>query len=156
MKVNVPGTILATSLNIGAMVNAGLPQGTASGGGYADETKQASNTSSGSEVVSVSDITDEFYSTVQEIPVEMEWDKAAEKRFQSLAVKEALETSTVSERVELEQLTLARRKHTAPAISGDEVLEELRQWQSVNRVFEALNRYVQEIGLPRATFTNRS
>lgn len=155
MKITVPGTILATSLNVGAMANAGVPQGSADAS-YADEAQHSSNISSAPEVVSVSDARDEFYTTVQEVPVEIEWDKAAEKRFQSLAVKEAVDTLTASELVELEQLTIARREHTARPVSADEVLEELRQWQSVNRVFEALKQYVQEIGLKRATFTNRS
>lgn len=155
MKITVPGTILATSLNVGAMINAGLPQGAADAS-FADETRQSSNVSSASEVVSVADAADEFYTTVQEVPVEIEWDKATEKRFQSLAVKEAVETLTASELVELEQLTIARRKHTAPPVSGKEIMEELRQWQRVNRVFEALDRYVQEIGIKQTTFTNRS
>lgn len=155
MKISVPGTILATSLNVGAMMNAGLPQGAADAS-FADETRQSGDASSASEVVSVMNTVEEFYTSVQEVNVEAEWDKAAEKRFQSLAVKEAMETLTASELLELEQLTIARRKHTAPPLTGKEIMEELRQWQRVNRVFEALNQYVQEIGVRRTTFTNRS
>lgn len=155
MKITVPGTILATSLNVGAMLNSGLTQGAADSS-FADETRQNSYVSSASGAVSVNDAANEFYTVIQEIPLEIEWDKATEKRYQSLAIKEALETLTASELVELEQLTIARRKHTATPVSGKEIMEELRQWQSVNRVFEALDRYVQEIGIKRTTFTNRS
>lgn len=154
MKITVPGTILATSLNVGAMLNAGLPQGAADAS-FADETRRGGGVSSAPEVISVRDAPDEFYTIVQEVPVEIEWDKAAERRFQSLAVKEALDTLNASELVELEQLTIARRKHTAPTVSVEEIIEELRQWQRVSRVFEALNRYVQEIGLKGNSFTNR-
>ena len=155
MKIAVPGTILATSLNIGSMLHAGLSQGVTDAS-VADENRQSSDVSAASEAVSVTDATDEFYTTVQDVPVEIDWDKAAEKRFQSLAFKEAMETLVASEMVELEHLTIARRKHTAPQVSGEEIMEELRQWQRVNRVFEALDRYVQEIGIKRTTFTNRS
>ena len=154
MKVSVPGTILATSINLGAMVNDPAPHGTADAV-LPEETQPSDDASVAPGVASVIDAPDEFYTTVEEIPVEIEWDKAAEKRFQSLAIKEATETLTASELVELEQFTIARRKHTTPTISAKEILEELSQWQSVNRVFEALDRYVHEIGIRRNTFTNR-
>lgn len=155
MKTVVPGTILAASLNLSALLNAELPLAAADPS-FADETKRSGDISSTPNVVSVTDGADEFYTTVQEVVGEIEWDKGTEKRFQALAVKEALETLNGAELVELEQLTIARRKHTAPSISAEEILDELREWRSVNRVFEALDRYVKEIGIKRTTFTNRS
>lgn len=155
MKITVPGTILATSLNVGALVNAGLPEGTADFK-FTGETQQRGHVSSEPEILSVLDAEDEFYTSVQEVSVDIEWDKTAEKRFQTLAIKEAVETLNRSELVELEQLTIARHRHNASSVSADEILEELRQWQMVNRVFEALDRYVQEIGIRRTTVTNRS
>ena len=154
MKITVPGTILATSLNLGAMVNDRAPQD-AVGARLPEETQRTGDASVATGLTSVIDAPDEFYTTVEEVPLDIEWDRAAEKRFQSLAIKEAMESLRASELVELEQLTIARRKHTAPPVSAKEVIEEFRQWQSVNRVFEALDRYVQEIGIRRTTFTNR-
>jgi hypothetical protein len=155
MKITVPGTILATSLNVGAMVNDDLPQGAADFE-FAGEAQQGGFVSSEPEISSVLDAEDEFYTSVQEVPVEIEWDRAAEKRFQALAIKEAMQTLSRSELVELEQLTIARRKDNASSVGAEEILEELRQWQMVNRVFEALDRYVQEIGIRRTVVTNRS
>jgi hypothetical protein len=155
MKTVVPGTILAASLNLSAFINAELPLAVADPS-FADETKRSGDISSSPDVVSVTEGSAEFYTTVQEVVGEIEWDKCAEKRFQALAIKEALETLNGAELVELEQLTIARRKHTAPPTSAEEILDELREWKSVNRVFEALDRYVQEIGIKRNTFTNRS
>ncbi len=154
MKISVPGTIIATSLNLGAMVNDRVSQGVVPAK-IPEETQRTSDASAAPGMASVIDAPDEFYTTVQEVPVEIEWDKAAEKRFHSLAVKEAMENLGASELVELEQLTIARRKHITPPVSAKEMIEELRQWRSVNRVFEALDQYVQEIGVRRTTFTNR-
>lgn len=154
MKISVPGTILATSLNLGAMVNDRGLQG-AVAAKLPEESQRTGDASAAPGLASVIDAPDEFYTTVEDVPVNIEWNKSVEKHFQSLAVKEAMETLSASELVELEQLTIARRKHTAPSVSAKEIIEELRQWQSVNRVFEALDRYVQEIGIRRTTFTNR-
>ncbi len=154
MKITVPGTILATSLNLGAMVTDKVPQG-AVGARLPEETQRTGDASVATGVASVIDAADEFYTVFEEVPVDIDWDKVAEKHFQSLAIKEAIESLSASELVELEQLTIARRKHTAPPVSAKEMFEEFRQWQSVNRVFEALDRYVQEIGLRRTSFTNR-
>jgi hypothetical protein len=154
VKISVSGTILATSLNLGAMVNDGFQQQAVSAvlPGEAQQTGDVSHTPN---VASVIHTSDEFYTTVQPVPVGIEWDNRAEKRFQALAVKEATEALSGSEFVELEQLTKVRRKHTAPPVSANELLEELRQWQSISRVFEALARYVEEIGVKRDAVTNR-
>jgi hypothetical protein len=86
---------------------------------------------------------------VQQIfPADRVWDRAAQRRFKALAVKEALQTITTGELAELESLSSLRRRETAPKATAEEMASELRRWQYMNRAVKALQGYVHEIGTP--------
>lgn len=70
------------------------------------------------------------------------WSDAQQKRFQELAVEEAVGTLSADEAIELEQLTLLRRAFQTPR-TGSEVLWEFEQRRRTNDLLKTLRRYVQ-------------
>jgi hypothetical protein len=74
--------------------------------------------------------------------IEEEWTDAQQKRFQELAVDEAVGTLGPDETVELEQLTLRRRVLQSPR-SGSEILWEFEQRRRTHDLLKILRRYVE-------------
>lgn len=70
------------------------------------------------------------------------WTEAEQKRFQELAVEEAVGSLTAGEAQELEQLTILRRAFDKPR-SGDEVLWEFEQRRLTSELLKTLRRYVE-------------
>jgi hypothetical protein len=70
------------------------------------------------------------------------WTEAEQKRFQELAVAEAVGSLKAEEVLELEQLTILRRAFHKPR-TGDEVLWEFEQRQRTRELLETLRRYVE-------------
>lgn len=77
------------------------------------------------------------------VPVaEGEWTQADQKRFDELAITEAVGDLTPEEAFELEMLTISRRAYHHPR-SGDEVLWEFEQRQITRSLLDTLSRYVE-------------
>jgi hypothetical protein len=84
-------------------------------------------------------------SGVQTIPVrdeEKEWSESEQKRFEELAVAEAVGELNDDDVLELEQLSQVRRSVQQPR-SGDEVLWEFEQRRLTAELLETLSRYVE-------------
>jgi len=73
---------------------------------------------------------------------EQQWTEAEQKRFQELAVEEAVGSLSTNEAHELEQLTILRRAFDKPR-SGDEVLWEFEQRRRTSELLKTLRRYVE-------------
>lgn len=73
---------------------------------------------------------------------EERWSEAEQKRFEELAIADAVGELTSDEGFELESLQAARRAHLHPR-SGDEVLWEFRQRRLTSNLLETLRRYVE-------------
>ncbi len=152
MKITFPKTVLATSLNLGAMVAGSHSTDAASAEPSWPSVEDGQEAASDGQIFeSVLDDAEECITLTAQILVEEEWDRAAERRFRELAVREAMGTITVDELLDLENLSSLRRKGTGRKPSGDEILKEMSQWRSMQRVVEALDRYVEEIGLKPAS-----
>jgi hypothetical protein len=74
--------------------------------------------------------------------IEEEWTDAQQRRFQELAVEEAVGTLGTDEAAELEQLTLMRRALQNPR-SGNEILWEFEQRRRTHDLLTTLRRYVE-------------
>jgi hypothetical protein len=74
--------------------------------------------------------------------IEEEWTDAQQRRFQELAVEEALGTLSMDEAAELEQLTLMRRALQNPR-TGREILWEFEQRRRTHDLLKTLRRYVE-------------
>lgn len=70
------------------------------------------------------------------------WTDAQQKRFQELAVEEAVGTLSADEMGELEQLTVQRRAFQNPR-TGSEILWEFEQRRRTHDLLNTLRRYVE-------------
>lgn len=80
------------------------------------------------------------------------WTEAEQKRFQELAVEEAVGSLGAEEEQELEQLTVLRRAFDKPR-SGDEVLWEFEQRRRTSELLRTLRRYVEFYEGPHPAWT---
>jgi len=71
-----------------------------------------------------------------------EWSEAEQKRFEELAIADAVGELTKDEALELESLQASRRAHLQPR-SGDEVLWEFEQRRLTSNLLETLRQYVE-------------
>lgn len=150
MKIRLPGAIFATSLNFFGL----SPKDENQKIQTAPDTIWISPTGEATDPVLSGIASDcpiqsagESLSIGNIIPAERVWDRAAQRRFQELAIKEAVQSITKEEGVELENLSNLRRRETAPHFTAEEMAAELRQWQSMNRAVRALQKYVEEISV---------
>lgn len=99
-----------------------------------------------------------FSGEASELPVlrahfdEDRWTEAEQKRFQELAVEEAVGSLSAEEELELEQLTILRRAFDKPR-SGDEVLWEFEQRRRTSDLLKTLRRYVEFYEGPHPAWT---
>jgi hypothetical protein len=75
-------------------------------------------------------------------PSETQWNSRAQRRFNGLAVKEAIGTITSVELEELERLTRDRER-TDGHLSSQEVIHQIRAHQVTRDLIAAIERYVE-------------
>src|ERR1700741_4434856 len=75
-------------------------------------------------------------------PIEKQWTEADNRRFEDLAIQEAVGGLSAEEAQELEELATLRRFLERPR-SGDEVLWEFEQRRRTNELLTTLRRYVE-------------
>jgi hypothetical protein len=90
--------------------------------------------------------------TLQSRSDEQRWTEAEQKRFQELAVEEAVGSLNPEDAQELEQLTILRRAFDKPR-SGDEVLWEFEQRRRTSDLLKTLRRYVEFYEGPHPAWT---
>lgn len=150
MKVSVPAKIFATSLNLVSLSptdQSPKAAGTDENALIEDSDSDSSAPLSPDGAFAAAYEGEEYLETRVTVETDIEWDKAAEKRFAELAGREALEEIGVAELIELEHLTVLRRRATAPPATAEQLLAEFRQWRSMNKLVEALQGYLQEVGI---------
>jgi len=141
----------------GSALAAGLGTALISPSGYSLVTGQARNTVEvevasawrGTTPLKGPAVVDRIYGQASASPASIrirdeqeEWTESEHKRFEELAVAEAVGELGADEAFELEFLTLSRRDRQKPR-SGDEVLWEFEQRRLTAELLDTLSRYVE-------------
>jgi len=82
-----------------------------------------------------------------------EWSSNARKRFEDLAIKEALETISNSEAEELELLSISRRQTENPTPT-EEIQARIKHDSMIRKMETVLNEYVRYLGASDQTGTS--
>ena len=149
MKISIPAAVLATTGHVSSLA----PGSDAQEESIATLTQPLANRESETRAAVENTLfsvtpTERFSIHKKNVPIEIEWDRDAERCFHNLAVKEALAIINNEEFDELERLTRLRRRKTTPVVSGEEVLSELKQWRSTVRLLKAFQEYVATLPRP--------
>ena len=141
--MRIDRSVLAGGLSAAALVVTPVHTDAAADSPATIAIRHANSGSAPSSLVSRTEIQSTTIGAVLRIRSDEEqWGETEQKRFEELAIAEAVGELTDDEAFELENLTVARRSRLNPR-SGDEMLWEFKQRRLTADLLNTLSRYVE-------------